>query len=278
MDDDLWGDDALPPPLDSEDELEPEPEPEPEAPEIAEATASCASDGDVEACLRVLSALTNEKEVFLNSRRFRAVRAQVMTLSKVMNEKMYDGKSAGEPTAPPCIPLPPKPIRLWLRDLSNLVKRVADSRGWFGRMGAAEYIEWSVKANIERAARDRLRRRDADKVEKTQLRAARLQRLAELQEQQSAHGMLALSAVPDGAVETAGGGGAGAAMLAAGVGAQNSFGRRQPGGRRRAAASGTALLSVQELVPEVASFLCPTLPCVRGPELGEAPPDRRYER
>ena len=65
--------------------------------------------------------------------------------------------------------------------------------GWLAAH-AAEYIEWSVKANIERSARDRLRRRDADKVEKTQLRAARLQRLAELQGQQSSEGLLALVA------------------------------------------------------------------------------------
>ena len=102
-DDDLWGDEgALPPPPESDEE--PEPEPEPEAPEIAEATASCASDGDLEACLRVLSALTSEKAAFLSSRRFRAVRASVMTLSKVMNEKMYDGKPAGER---PALPSPP---------------------------------------------------------------------------------------------------------------------------------------------------------------------------
>ena len=93
-----------------------------------------------------------------------------------------------------------------------------------------------MKANIERAAKDRRNRRDADKVEKTQLRAARLQRLAELQGQQSAEGMLALSAVPDGAVETVGGRGKGAAMLAAGVGAQNSFAVKA--GRRTLAASG----------------------------------------
>ena len=102
MGDDLWGDDdesALPPPLDSDDEPEPEPEPEPEAPEIAAATARCASDADLAACLRVLASLTDEKEVFLNSRRFRAVRADVMTLSKILKEKMYGGKSAGEPPA-----------------------------------------------------------------------------------------------------------------------------------------------------------------------------------
>jgi 3-oxoacyl-ACP reductase-like protein len=193
---DAWGDEGdeslFPPPPDDDDLAELEPEPEPEPPEIAQATASCSSDADLEACLRVLRSLTNEKEVFLNSRRFRDVRASVMQLSKVMNEKMYDGKTA------------------------------------------AEYIEWSVKAQIERAAKDRLRRRDADKVEKTQLRAARLQRLAELQGQQGADGLLALSAVPDGAVETGDASAGGAAMLAAGVGAQSSFAVKA--GRRTLAA------------------------------------------
>ena len=162
----------FPPPPDADDLAELEPEREQEPPEIAEATARCSSDADLAACLRVLRALQAESQVFLHSRRFRAVRSSVMQLSKAMQEKMYDGKSA------------------------------------------AEYIEWSVKAQIERAAKDRLRRRDAEKLEKTQLRAARLQRLAELQEQQSADGLLALSAVPDGAVQTGEHDGTSAALLA----------------------------------------------------------------
>ena len=72
-----------------------------------------------------------------------------------------------------------------------------------GGKSAEEYIGYSVRNQMEIAAKDRLRRRDADKMKKTQLRAARLQRLAELQGEQagSGAGLPALSAVPDGAVE-----------------------------------------------------------------------------
>ena len=49
-----------------------------------------------------------------------------------------------------------------------------------------------------------MKARDKDKVEKAKLRAARMAQLQKLQGLQSAGGQLALSAVPDGAVETGG--------------------------------------------------------------------------
>ena len=124
--------------------------------------------------------LCRDRLPFLQSRRYRDVRAAVARLGRTMQQKMYDGKSP------------------------------------------EEYIRWSVKAQIARDAERRLKQRDADKVEKTQLRAARLQRLAALQEEQGQGSLLALSAVPDGAVET-GAPAVSAATLAAGVGAQSSF-------------------------------------------------------
>ena len=75
-----------------------------------------------------------------------------------------------------------------------------------------------------------MKARDKDKVEKAKLRAARMAQLQKLQGLQSAGGQLALSAVPDGAVETDAIAGPSAAMLAAGVGAQSSFAVKQ--GRR----------------------------------------------
>ena len=133
-------------------DLEPEPEPEPESEDGVGA-------GELATCLRVLRALEGQTEPFLQSRRYRDVRAAVARLGRTMQQKMYDGKSP------------------------------------------EEYIRWSVKAQIARDAERRLKQRDADKVEKTQLRAARLQRLAALQEEQGQGSLLALSAVPDGAVE-----------------------------------------------------------------------------
>ena len=187
-DDELW-----PPPGDycePEEELAPPQEPA----DIAEACAALCSDEDLATCLRVLTGLAGQEEVFLRSRRFREVRSSVVGLGKTMTTKMYGGKSANE------------------------------------------YIEFSVRNHIDKAAKDRLRRRDEDKVKKTKLRAARLERLAELQGEQAEGGQLALSGVPDGAVVTdgTGTGGVSVAMLSAGVGARSSFAVKA--GRRTLAA------------------------------------------
>lgn len=196
------------PPSDAENMGGAMPDPEPvEDAEAAAGFAELCSDVELATCLRVLGALEAQPAGFLQSRRFRGVRSCVVRLRKLLDAKMYGGKPA------------------------------------------AEYIGVSVRNQIDKAAKDRLRRKDEDKLRKTQLRAARLQRLTALQEEQQAlpggGGQRALSAVPDGAVETtvdAAGciGGAPAvavsvAELAAGVGARSSFAVRA--GRRTVAAA-----------------------------------------
>jgi NAD(P)-dependent dehydrogenase (short-subunit alcohol dehydrogenase family) len=175
-DDEAWEDeedDMFPPICDDE----PEPEPELEPPEIAAAVAALCDDSELATVLRVLEALHEQKEVFLDSKRFKKVRFYARTLNTTLNEKMYDG------------------------------------------MTEQEYQKMHIKSRIESSIKDRMKARDKDKVEKAKLRAARMAQLQKLQGLQSADGQLALSAVPDGAVDT----GPSAAMLAAGVGAQSSF-------------------------------------------------------
>jgi NAD(P)-dependent dehydrogenase (short-subunit alcohol dehydrogenase family) len=156
---------------------EPEPEPEPEPPAIAAAVAALCDDAELATVLRVLEALEEQKEVFLESKRFKKVRFYARKLNTTLQEKMYDGLSE------------------------------------------QEYQKMHIKSRIESSIKDRMKARDRDKVEKAKLRAARMEQLQKLQGLQSADGQLALSAVPDGAVDT----GPSAAMLAAGVGAQSSF-------------------------------------------------------
>lgn len=67
-----------------------------EPPEILEAGASLCDDSELETCLRVMSALQAEKQVFLQSRRFKGVRKAARELTKTLDEKMYDGMSAEE--------------------------------------------------------------------------------------------------------------------------------------------------------------------------------------
>ena len=52
------------------DEPEPEPEREPEPPAIAEAVAALCDDAELATVLRVLDDLLEQKEVFLESKRF----------------------------------------------------------------------------------------------------------------------------------------------------------------------------------------------------------------
>ena len=159
------------------DEPEPEPEREPEPPAIAAAVDALCDDAELATVLRVLGDLLEQKEVFLESKRFKKVRFYARKLNTTLQEKMYDG------------------------------------------LTEQEYQKMHIKSRIESSIKDRMKARDRDKVEKAKLRAARLEQLQKLQGLQSAGGQLALSAVPDGAVDT----GPSAAMLAAGVGAQSSF-------------------------------------------------------
>lgn len=173
--DEAWEDeedDMFPPVYD-----EPEPEPEAEPPAIAAAVAALCDDTELATALRVLEALHEQKEVFLESKRFKKVRFYARKLNTTLQEKMYDG------------------------------------------MTEQEYQKMHIKSRIENSIKDRMKARDKDKVEKAKLRAARMEQLQKLQGLQSADGQRALSAVPDGAVDT----GPTAAMLAAGVGAQSSY-------------------------------------------------------
>ena len=110
-----------------------------------------------------------------------------------------------------------KKVRYFSRQLTTTLNEIM-----YDGLTEQEYQTKIIKTRIKSSIKDRMKRRDQDKVEKAKLRAARMSRLQQLQEQQGAGGMLALSAVPDGAVET-GEPAVSAATLAAGVGAQSSF-------------------------------------------------------
>jgi len=89
-DDEEWDDeedDGFPPVLDDDDEdLEPEPEPEP--PAIAEAVGKLCTDAELATTMAVLEKLQDQKEVFLDSKRFKKVRYYARQLNTTLNEKM----------------------------------------------------------------------------------------------------------------------------------------------------------------------------------------------